>query len=147
MQKMSSLNQLYQQAEANDFHNIIVRWISAFLSNRFQRVRCNGQYSLWGNLRGSVPQGSWLGPVLFVLLIDDLNPSCMAIKYMDDTSLLENVPASNSESHMQTYLDETLHWSHENDMIINPKKTKEIIFNSKNITTATWPFNHRKHSH
>ena len=50
---------------------------------------------------------------------------------MDDTSLLEYVPASSSVSHMQTYLDETLHWLHENDMIINTKKTKEMIFNFK----------------
>ena len=60
-----------------------------YLNNRLQSVRVNGQYSHWVPLVGGMPQGSLIGPLTFILLIDSLHPQCLTHKYVDDTTLTE----------------------------------------------------------
>ena len=43
----------------------------------------------WARITGGMPQGSWLGPLIFIAYIDDLNPSCIIHKFMDDVTLTE----------------------------------------------------------
>ena len=59
--------------------NFIIRWLCAFLSDRSQRVRLGQELSDWVSLKGSVPQGSWLGPLLFIVLVDDQHPHVLCI--------------------------------------------------------------------
>ena len=64
---------------------VLVRWVYSFLSDRQQRVKISDYVSDWLTLKGGVPQGSYLGPLIFLVLINDLTAGCLLHKFMDDT--------------------------------------------------------------
>jgi len=53
-----------------------IEWIKAFLCYRKQRVKLNGKLSEWNAVLSSIPQGSILGPLLFIIFINDLSDFC-----------------------------------------------------------------------
>ena len=73
-----------------------------------------------------LPQGSWLGPLIFIILIDDLRPSVLTHKYLDDTTLTEII-LRDTASEMQHVADAMMEWSEANHMNVNVKKTKEMV--------------------
>ena len=78
---------LVNKCKMYGLRRFIIRWIGAFLSDRTQRVRLGQEISEWVHLKGSIPPGTLLGPLLFVILINDLGAPCATQKYMDDTTL------------------------------------------------------------
>ncbi len=106
--------------------NILLRWIGAFLSDRRQRVRIGEDISEWLHLNGSVPQGSWLGPLLYVIMLNDLHSKGLLHKYMDDSSITEEV-IDPVDSIMQDCVNDIVDWSDDNNTRINGKTTKEMI--------------------
>lgn len=106
--------------------DVLLRWICSFLLNRQQRVKLSETLSGWLPLTGAMPQGSYLWPLTFITLIDDLTTSCLLHKFVDDTTLTE-VVAKNEASSMDAYFAEVLNWSADNLMNVNFGKTKELI--------------------
>ena len=106
--------------------DFLIRWICSFLTQRQQRVKLSQVFSNWITLKGAMPQGSWLGPLTFIVLIDDLSTSCLLHKFVDDTTLSE-VISKQGNSNMLHYFSEVLSWSESNYMNVNFKKTKEMI--------------------
>ena len=74
-----------------------------------------------------MPQGSPLGLLSFLLLIDDLTVDCFTHKYVDYTTLTEILPCGSQQTHMQTFLQQLQTWATLNKMKINFMKTKEMI--------------------
>ena len=105
----------------------IARWVCDFLMDRRQRVKLsNDCFSEWGVIPSAVPQGTKLGPWLFVLMINDLRPSGSdAWKYVDDTTLAEVVPRG-GQSAMQETLSAVEDWSNTNKLQLNADKCKEL---------------------
>ena len=109
--------------------NSIKNWIIDFLSDRSQRVKLSKDcLSDWGKIPSGVPQGTKLGPWLFLLMIDDLSVSEIfnMWKYVDDTTVSETI-SKGQHSHVQQAVDQVNEWSKENLMQLNSEKTKELI--------------------
>ena len=107
--------------------HFLVKWMFSFLSQRKQRVKVNGALSEWITLTGAMPQGTWLGPLMFISFIHDLMPSCPVHKFIDDVTLTELLKRNDSCSIMDDIVEELIKWSVANKMIISCNKTKEMI--------------------
>ena len=67
----------------------ILRWLSSFLLDRQQRVKIGRVLSEWARPNGGMPQGTWLGPYVFLALINDLSSLVELHKFVDDCTLSE----------------------------------------------------------
>ena len=109
-------------AELDDYIN--------FVSN--SRVKLSSDcFSEWGAVPSGMPQGTKLGPWLFILMINDLYPpGSEAWKYVDDTTLAEVIPRG-GQSEMQIAVNAVEQWSSINKLQLNPDKCKELIIDFK----------------
>ena len=96
------------------------------LSNRKQRVKLLEYLSKWLTLEGSMSQGTWLGPLVFILPIKDLSSGCTMHTFVDDVTLSE-VISKHDNSNMYAYFNDVVDWSDHVLMNINVAKTKEML--------------------
>ena len=105
----------------------LISWICSFLSKRQQAVKINDIISSWLPITAGVPQGTKLGPILFLLMINDLGLStqlgCNRWKYVDDITLSDTLLRGQS-SCLQSDLDRIHQWAVDNNMRLNPSKCK-----------------------
>lgn len=106
----------------------IKRWVIDFLMNRQQRVKLERDcMSEWIDIPSGVPQGTKLGPWLFILMINDLRPPHHERwKYIDDTTVSEIIHRD-TPSNIQDTVDHVQNWSVENKMQLNASKCKELV--------------------
>ncbi len=110
-------------------------------------MRIDQELSDWFHVNGSVLQGSWLGPLLFVIMMNDLQARGLLHKYMDDSTLTEEV-SNPEDSHLQEDTDNIVQWSDNNHMNINGKKTKEMVISFKKSTFIhSFMFSHTSHTY
>ena len=119
-------NILIQKLIALDVPVLILHWVLDFLSERTQSVRVGEATSSPLDIWATVPQGTKMGVVLFLIMINDLKTGCPTFKYVDDTTLyyVSNNPIDPS---LQEAVSSVLAWSNQNDMRINGSKTKEML--------------------
>jgi hypothetical protein len=105
-----------------------MEWFANYLFNRSQVVNYNGSLSEKFQLTSGVPQGSILGPLLFILYINDIDDrlNCAnIIKYADDTVLfLAGRDVGEIEEQLTKENAKVAQWLDENDLIINLNKGK-----------------------
>jgi len=107
--------------------DFIIHWMFSFLADRRQRVKIGNCLSQWVTLNGGMPQGTWLGLYIFLILINDLTSTDAQLdKYVDDVTATE-ILGRDDHSNMQQVLDNIYNWSDYNHMNINAKKTKEMV--------------------
>ena len=112
----------------------VFNWIEDFLKSRRQRVVSNSYKSEWTNVLSGVPQGSVLGPLLFVLFINDL-PSVVNsyIKiFADDTKIFAGIKDENDTLSLQDDLYNLHNWSNKWQLNFNIGKCKLLHIGKKN---------------
>ena len=103
-----------------------------YLTERFQYVQFNDSCSSKKKIKTGVPQGSILGPLLFLIYINDLPEISRHIKmvmYADDTTLYCNL-GDLSEDIINTALTKVSEWLAANKLSLNVKKTKCMVFHT-----------------
>ena len=121
----------------NGISGNLLKLLRDFLYCRKQRVVLNGQNSSWENVNAGVPQGSILGPLLFLIYINDLSNgvSSNCKLFADDTSLFSVVnDIKSSAATLRNDLSVISNWAFQWKMIFNPDLTKqaqEVIFSRK----------------
>lgn len=101
-------------------------WLIAFLTNRSQFVTCNGVNSTLTSVSSGVPQGSVLGPLLFLIYINDLpNVVSSSLRLFADDCAIYRILSNDSDSrHLLHDLDSILKWCELWSMELNIKKCK-----------------------
>lgn len=104
---------LLGKLEAYGVQGNLLNWIKAFLSNRSQEVVVNGSKSVPSPVISGIPQGTVLGPVLFVIYINDLLDSISSggLMFADDTKLYRKITARDDALQLQSDIAKLEDWS------------------------------------
>lgn len=113
-----------------------LNWLKSYLANRTQCVEIGDTISDFETVKNGVPQGSVLGPLLFLIYINDIENSSEILKFFlfaDDTSLFFSHRNTNMiETVMNNELKSVSNWLIANKLSLNVKKSNVLLFRNKN---------------
>ena len=109
-----------------------------YLKERKQRVIVNGEYSKWTHVQSGVPQGATLGPLNFLLFVNDL-PDSLSLGthcgiFADDTKILRHIITDHDVKTLQNDIDNLHNWSLDWGLNFNTSKCKVIIIKKTHMT-------------
>ena len=132
------LRQINRQAQIRFNHSLkldsigikgeVLEWVKKWLSSRTQKVTIRNESSEWNQVNSGVPQGSVLGPILFLVYINDLEKGLISKinKFADDTKLARAVGNKEEIKDLQNDLSKIVTWSEEWQMQFNVNKCSVI---------------------
>ena len=118
----------------------LLKWIESYLTNRRQRVVIDGKKSDWTYISAGVPQGSILGPLLFLIYVNDIivDIESQILLFADDTCIFEPVTDENTSIvKLNNDLNRLSVWAKQWLVNFNPSKTKFMVF-SKKVTNTLY---------
>lgn len=134
------------------------RWFQTYLTNRMQYTRIDSFLSEGGKVESGVPQGSVLGPLLFILYINDLcdiDIASLLTSFADDTSIVfsgSTIKELNNAA--QNDIDKILKWVKENSLVLNYRKCNIVCYSKTHdnndtlsLILRTPDFNNNKSNH
>ena len=108
----------------------ILAWLKSFLVDRTQSVVLNGKHSIISKILSGVPQGTVLGPILFILFINDLQGCVKHSKvsfFADDTRISKQISSEQDVPLLQQDLDNVIQWSKRNNMKLHEDKFELMV--------------------
>ena len=138
---------LLEKLHAYGIRGNLLAWIKSYLSNRVQTVVVNGFQSNPADVKSGVPQGTVLGPILFLIYINDLHQCInhsLISHFADDTRILKAIKISSDVDLLQQDLKETVRWSHNNKMTLHQDKFELLCHTlHKSSTIQELPFSNQ----
>ena len=122
----------------NGISGTLLKLLGNYLNNRKQRVVLNGTLSDYKDIASGVPQGSVLGPLLFLIYINDLEKNIKSkIRFFADDTMLYSIVKDpvTTANNLNDDLETIRRWAHQWKMEFNPDPTKqatELLFSTKN---------------
>ena len=128
---------LFKKLQAHGISGKVLLWVKQWLSSRRQRVCVNKTFSEWKPVISGVPQGSVLGPILFLIFINDIDVGLVSklSKFADDCKLCKNVQNTRDALMLQNDLDKIHEWSETWQMKFNLDKCKVLHLGYNNNKT------------
>ena len=127
---------LLEKLKQMDVNPCIIKWYFSFLTNRTQQVKVNGKISNSHDISTGAPQGCVSSPVLFTLYTNSCvrnNSNNYIVKFSDDTAILSLLYKDQDILSYGSEIDQFIEWCDANHLIVNVKKTEEMIFDPKSI--------------
>lgn len=128
---------LLQKLEHYGFRGAALNFFKSYLSNRWQLVGIGGERSTALKLECGVPQGSILGPLLFLIAINDLPghvSACSSYLYADDsTFLVKGADIAVLQTDVNAISLKVSNWFSANSFLLNNDKTQNIVFSLRDI--------------
>ena len=111
----------------------ILGWIRAFLSDRTQQVIVNGEASQCKDVTSGIPQGSVLGPLLFVIFINDLPSQVKSdiFLFADDTKIFRTINSIGDKDTLQNDITTMVKWADTWQLEFHPDKCVSMSINHK----------------
>ena len=125
---------LFKKLSAYGISGSLLEWLKSYLINRFQFIEIDNCRSDIFEITSGVPQGSHLGPLLFLLFINDLPlfiKFCYILLFADDTKLFLEIKDSKDALLLQSDLINFTNWFKSNHMALNVTKCKVVTFTNK----------------
>ncbi|CAH2084880.1 unnamed protein product [Euphydryas editha] len=136
---------LIKKLEQFGIFGSLLNWFASYLSERKQRVVLRGYESPPYLSSSGVPQGSHLGPILFVVFVNDIVNSikhCKCSLYADDLKIYRDIKTNSDVLLLQQDLDAIQNWCHDNLMILNTSKCYHMTFTrNRNILASKYSLN------
>jgi len=117
---------LPQKLRKLGINDTLLIWIEHFLMGRHMRVQVNGSFSGWIDVLSGVPQGSVLGPLLFLIFVHDL-PEWVKnsmMMFADDTKIWARIQKLEDKDSLQYDVDKLVEWSKQWLLAFNPENAK-----------------------
>ena len=135
---------LLQKLKRYGFHRRLIGWIQSFLTDREQVVVVNGVHSNSAKVLSGVPQGSVLGPLFFLIYINDLKEVVKASRvsfFADDTRVSKQISCLEDCALLQADLQFVIEWAHRNNMKLHEQKFElfKHMLNGRN-SSSEFPF-------
>ena len=133
---------LISKLRSYKINECLVNWVEDYLQNRSQFVEINGKESQWLPVTSGIPQGSVLGPLLFLIYINDLpeNVNSTVYMYADDTKIYREIQSDDDHEVLQRDLETLKTWSDRWLLKFHPSKCYCINIGKKNDDVITFKY-------
>ena len=119
---------LLNKLDAYGIGEDMIDWTRNFLADRVQQVSVNGKNSKWHKVTSGIPQGSVIGPLMFIIYINDLPESVKSTIYLfaDDTKIFKVLKTPEDKDILQSDLNKITKWTETWLLKLHPQKCKTL---------------------